>query len=310
MKTVDDALVLFRAPFRTREETNKYEEPPMKKTSLRAFSALLLKATLLAAFILPAASSLATGSGPSAKPTIVLVHGAFAGSSSWNAVVTRLLAQGYPVVAAANPLRGLRSDSEYVAALFQSVKGTVVAVGHSYAGSVITNAATGNPNVKALVYVAGLAPDSGESAADISVRFPGSTLGPTLAPPVALPGGGKDLSIQQDKFHAQFAADVPAAEAKVMAVTQRPVTESALHDPSGIPAWKTIPSWFIFGSLDKNITEAAHSFMAQRANAKATVDIKGASHVVMVSHPDAVVALIKKAAEFATQETQIKTTAR
>jgi pimeloyl-ACP methyl ester carboxylesterase len=282
----------------------------MNTNSLRAFSALLLKATLLAALIVPAASSLATGSNRSAKPTIVLVHGAFAGSSSWNAVVTRLLAQGYPVVAAANPLRGLRSDSEYVATVFQSVKGPVVAVGHSYAGSVITNAATGNPNVKALVYVAGLAPELGESAADISDHFPGSTLGPTLAPPVALPGGGKDLYIQQDKFHAQFAADVPAADAKVMAATQRPVTESALHDPSGIPAWKTIPSWFIFGSLDKNITEAAHSFMARRANAKETVDIKGASHVVMVSHPDAVVALIKKAAEFITQEPQVKTTAR
>jgi pimeloyl-ACP methyl ester carboxylesterase len=244
------------------------------------------------------------------KPTIVLVHGAFADSSSWNAVVTRLLAQGYPVVAAANPLRGLRIDSEYVATVFQSIKGPVVAVGHSYAGSVITNAAVGNPNVKALVYVAGLAPEPGESAADISDHFPGSTLGQTLAPPVALPGGGKDLYIQQDKFHAQFAADVPETDAKIMAATQRPVTESALHDPAGISAWKAIPSWFIFGSLDKNITEAAHSFMAQRAGAKETVDVKGASHVVMVSHPDAVVALIKKAAASIASEPTVKTTAR
>ncbi len=231
------------------------------------------------------------------KPTIVLVHGAFAESSSWNGVVTRLRAQGYPVVAVANPLRGLKSDSDYLATVFQSIPGAVVAVGHSYAGSVITDAAVGSPNVKALVYVAGLAPEAGESAADISDRFPGSTLGPTLAPPLALAGGGKDLYIQQDKFHAQFAADVPAADANLMAATQRPITEAALHEPSGAAAWKTIPSWFIFGSLDKNITEAAHLFMAQRANAKETVDVKGASHVVMISHPDAVAELIERAAE-------------
>jgi pimeloyl-ACP methyl ester carboxylesterase len=130
------------------------------------------------------------------KPTIVLVHGAFAESSSWNRVVKLLLAQGYPVVAAANPLRGLRSDSDYVATIFKSINGPIVAVGHSYGGSVITNAAFANPNVKALVYVAGLAPDEGESAAAINGRFPGSTLGPTLAPPTALPDGGKDLYIQ------------------------------------------------------------------------------------------------------------------
>jgi pimeloyl-ACP methyl ester carboxylesterase len=286
----------------------------VKITSLKALSALFLKATLLIAILFPTTRSLsaprAKESSLSAKPTIVLVHGAFAESSSWNGVVTRLLAQGYPVVAAANPLRGLRSDSEYVAAIFQSIKGPIVAVGHSYGGSVITNAAAGNQNVKALVYVAGLAPESGESAADISDRFPGSTLGPTLGSPVAVPGGGKDLYIQQDKFHAQFAADVPEGEAMLMAVTQRPVTEAALHEPAGIAAWKTVPSWFIFGSLDKNITESAHLFMAKRAKAEETVDIKGASHVVMVSHPDAVVALIKKAAEFVAQEPQIKTTAR
>jgi pimeloyl-ACP methyl ester carboxylesterase len=254
------------------------------------------------ALLLPVSDSVAapdaTKSSAVAKPTIVLVHGAFAGSSSWNGVVKRLLAQGYPVVAAANPLRGLRIDSDYVATIFQSITGPIVAVGHSYGGSVITDAAAGNPNVKALVYVAGLAPDEGESAANINGRFPGSTLGPTLAPPTTLPGGGKDLYIQQDKYPAQFAADVPKLEAKLMAATQRPVTELALNEPSGPPAWKTIPSWFIYGSLDKNIPEAAHQFMAQRANAKETVKLNGVSHVVMVSHPDAVAALIKKAAEY------------
>jgi pimeloyl-ACP methyl ester carboxylesterase len=253
------------------------------------------------ALLLPIPNSLgasdAATPGPATKPTIVLVHGAFAESSSWNRVVKLLLAEGYPVVAAANPLRGLRSDSDYVATIFKSIDGPIVAVGHSYGGSVITNAAFGNSSVKALVYVAALAPDEGESAAAINGRFPGSTLGPTLALPIALPGGGKDLYIQQDKFPAQFSADVPKAEAKLMAATQRPVTELALTEASGPAAWKTIPSWFIFGSLDKNIPEAAHKFMAQRANAKETVELPGASHVVMVSQPNAVAALIKKAAQ-------------
>jgi pimeloyl-ACP methyl ester carboxylesterase len=278
------------------EKARGWPLPERKTTS----SLYTLVNFVLALFALSASSFAASDAkkfSPATKPTIVLVHGAFAESSSWNGVVKRLLAQGYPVVAAANPLRGLHSDAEYVATIFKSIPGPIVAVGHSYGGSVITDAAAGNSNVKALVYVAGLAPDTGESAADIGGRFPGSTLGPTLAPPTTLPDGGKDLYIQQDKFPLQFAADVPKPEAKLMAATQRPVTESALHEAVAQAAWKTIPSWFIFGSLDKNITEAAHKFMAQRANAKATVDVKGASHVVMVSHPDAVTALIEKAAE-------------
>ena len=286
----------------------------MKSAYLKSLATLALHAATFAVTgfglaLLPT-TSIAARPAEESKPTIVLVHGAFAGSSSWNKVVARLLKDGYPVVSAANPLRGLRTDSEYIATVFQSIKGPVVAVGHSYAGSVISNAAVGVPNVRALVYVAGLAPESGESAADISDRFPGSTLGPTLAPPVALPGGGNDLYIQQDKFPAQFAADVPEADAKIMAATQRPVTEAALHEPAGTPAWKTIPSWFIFGSRDKNITEAAHLFMAHRASARETVDVKGASHVVMISHPGAVVALIEKAAASVEPEALVRPTAR
>lgn len=232
------------------------------------------------------------------KPTIVLVHGAFADSSGWNAVMNRLLAQGYPVVAVANPLRGLRSDSNYLASAFRNIEGPIVAVGHSYAGSVVTNAAAGNPNVKALVYVAGFAPEAGESALGLSGLFPGSTLGAALAPPVILPSGDKDLYILQDRFPEQFAADVPLREAKLMAAAQRPVTESALQEPAEFTAWKTVPSWFIFGSLDKNIPEATLSFMARRAKAKEVVDIPGASHVIMISHPDAVADVIEKAAVF------------
>jgi pimeloyl-ACP methyl ester carboxylesterase len=292
----DTAIVFSDPQDKVLSKKTRGWPPPKRKSGRSLYTLINFGLALFALNASSFAASDAKKSSPVTKPTIVLVHGAFAESSSWNGVVKRLLAQGYPVVAAANPLRGLHSDAEYVATIFKSIPGPIVAVGHSYGGSVITDAAAGNSNVKALVYVAGLAPDTGESAADIGARFPGSTLGPTLAPPTTLPDGGKDLYIQQDKFPVQFAADVPKPEAKLMAATQRPVTESALHEAAGQAAWKTIPSWFIFGSLDRNITEAAHKFMAQRANAKATVDVKGASHVVMVSHPDAVTALIEKAA--------------
>jgi pimeloyl-ACP methyl ester carboxylesterase len=245
--------------------------------------------SLLGAFMNPAA---AQGS----KPTIVLVHGAFAESSSWNGVVAELLAEGYPVVAAANPLRGVKNDADYVATIVRAIKGPVVLVGHSYGGSVITNAANGNRNVKALVYVAAFAPEKGESAFELSGRFPGGTLGPTLAPPVTLPDGGKDLYIQQDKFGAQFAADVSASQSKLDAATQRPIAEAALTEPSGMPAWKSIPSWHIYGDADKNIPAAAMAFMAERAGSRETVVLKGASHVPMVSNPAAVAGIIRRAA--------------
>jgi len=235
--------------------------------------------------------------GENAKPNIVLVHGAFAGSSSFDGVIPKLAAKGYNVVAVANPLRGLRADSDYVATVLNNVRGSIVLVGHSYGGSVITNAAYGHRNVKALVYIDGTAPDSGESASMLSSQFPGGTLGPALAPPIPLPDGGKDLYILQDRYRAQFAADVPEAEAKLMFATQRPVTEAALNEPSGPPAWKTIPSWFIYGELDLNIPPAAHAFMAKRAGAMETVEVKGASHVVMVSHPDEVAQMIERAAQ-------------
>lgn len=233
-----------------------------------------------------------------ARPTVILVHGAFAESSSWDGVTTRLLAKGYPVVAVANPLRGVKSDAAYVAGVVDWVQGPVILVGHSYGGSVISNAASGKTQVKALIYAAGFAPEPGESAAMLTSKFPGGTLGPALAQPVTLADGGKDLYIQQDKFHAQFAADLPARSAKLMAATQRPITEAALNEPSGMPAWKQVPSWFIYGSLDKNIPPAVQSFMAQRAGAKKTVVVKGASHVVMTSHPEALVKLIDEAAAY------------
>jgi pimeloyl-ACP methyl ester carboxylesterase len=230
------------------------------------------------------------------KPTIVLVHGAFAESSSWNPVVTELQAKGYTTIAAANPLRGVKSDANYVASIVSNIPGPVVLVGHSYGGLVISNAANGFPNVKALVYVGAFAPEKGETAFSLSSQFPGSTLGAALAPPVVLPDGNKDFYIQQEKLHSQFAADLTPAEAKQMAATQRPVTEAALNEASGEPAWKAIPSWFIYGVEDRNIPAAALGFMAKRAGSKQTIAVPGASHVVMLSHPKEVAQMIDAAA--------------
>lgn len=231
------------------------------------------------------------------RPTVVLVHGAFADSSSWNGVIEQLSAGGYKVVAAANPLRSLRSDAAYIAALVNSIDGPVLLVGHSYGGEVISEAASQASNVRGLVFVAGFAPDAGESGASISAKFPGGTLDSALAPPVPQPDGTKDLYISVDKFWQQFAADVSRGEAVPMAAGQRPVTAEALNEPARAPSWKKLPSWFIFGSLDRNITRHAHAFMAARAKARETIEVPGASHVVMVSNAPRVAELIERAAQ-------------
>ncbi len=229
------------------------------------------------------------------KPTIVLVHGAFAESSSWNGVVGPLRDDGFGVLAVANPLRGVQRDSQYLASVLVELDGDVVLVGHSYGGMLISNAATGNDRVRALVFVGAFAPEAGESAASLAGRYEGGTLGETLVA-LDLPGGGKDLYIDQDKYHAQFAADVENGEAVRMAATQRPIVEAALGEASGEPAWKTIPSWFVYGTNDRNIPLAAHRFMAERAASRRTTELDGASHAVSVSAPAAVVELIREAA--------------
>ncbi len=229
------------------------------------------------------------------KPTIVLVHGAFADSSSWNGVVTALRGDGYPVLALANPLRGVRADAEYLRSTLAGVEGDVVLVGHSYGGMVISNGGTGNPNVKALVFVGAYAPDAGDSAATLSGRFPGSTLAETLAA-VKLPGGDTDLYIRQDRYHAQFAADSPADVAAVLAAGQRPITEAALGEASGEPVWKSVPSWFVFGSEDRNIPAAVHRFMAERAGSRRTIELEGGSHTVGIPEAATVADLIREAA--------------
>ena len=230
------------------------------------------------------------------RPTVVLVHGAFAESSSWNGVIAELEGDGYRVVAAPNPLRSVRSDAATVAAVVRAIEGPVVLVGHSYGGPVITEAAAGQPNVKALVYVSAFAPDVGESALTLSGKYPGSTLADALVP-VALPDGGQDLYIRPERFHAQFAADVPADQAALLAATQRPVTQAALAEPATAAAWKALPTYVIYGSADLNIPPAAMAFMAERAGARESRVVEGASHALMVSHPAEVAAMIETAAE-------------
>ncbi|WP_083267740.1 alpha/beta fold hydrolase [Lentzea guizhouensis] len=229
------------------------------------------------------------------KPTVVLVHGAFADASSWNGVVERLQRKGFPVVAVANPLRGLTYDANYLRQVLASIDGPIVLAGHSYGGMVQSQAALGNKNVKSLVYVAAFAPEKGESALELSNKFPGSTLGDTLQT-IDLGDGTKDLAIQQDEYWQQFAADVPRREATLAAATQRPVNDSALTEGAGEPAWHTIPSYFVNAAKDKNIPIAAQRFMAERAHAKAVVELRGASHSVAVSQPEAVADLIVRAA--------------
>jgi pimeloyl-ACP methyl ester carboxylesterase len=230
------------------------------------------------------------------KPTVVLVHGAFAESSSWSGVVERLSAEGHPVVAFAVPLRGLATGAALLSDLVRSINGPVVLAAHSYGGAVVTNVDPDAGQVVALVYIAGFALEPGESCGDASALAPGSTLAETLTR-VPLADGGVDMSIAQERYHAQFAADLPAAQAFVMAVTQRPITEGALFEPSGDqPTWRSVPSWFLFGELDRNIPAGAHRRMAERAGSRRTVEIPGASHVVGISHPEETARIILEAA--------------
>lgn len=230
------------------------------------------------------------------KPTIVLVHGAFAESASWNAVIAQLQSHGVKVVAVANPLRSLAGDAAYVRDVISSIDGPVVLVGHSYGGLVITEAAAANTAVVGLVYVSAFTPETGQSAFDLSNSAPGSTLGDTLAV-YPLATGGNEFAIRTDAFHHQFAADVPEEIAALMAATQRPVTEAALTDalPTTRPAWKDIPSWHVFGDQDLNIPVAVFRAGAERAASRGTREIQGGSHAALVSHPEIVAEVIASA---------------
>ncbi|MGZ4186898.1 MAG: alpha/beta fold hydrolase [Solirubrobacteraceae bacterium] len=230
-------------------------------------------------------------------PTIVLVHGAFAESASWDRVVEPLLAAGHDVIAAANPLRGLASDARSISDLVRTVEGPVVLVAHSYGGAVISNVDADAGDITGVVYVNAFAPASGESCFALAAKFPGSMLGETTLRPVPRSDGTTDLFVRPDRFHDLFCADVPASRAARMAVTQRPATQEALVEPAGEnPLWRTVPSWFLIGEDDRIIPPALQRYLADRADASGTVEIAGASHAAVVSNPDAATQLILEAA--------------
>jgi pimeloyl-ACP methyl ester carboxylesterase len=230
--------------------------------------------------------------------TVVLVHGAFAESSSWNGVIERLQAAGIQVAAPANPLRGISQDSAYLASFLEQIPGPVLVVGHSYGGAVISNAATDVPNVVGLIFVAAFAPDDGERLGEVTPESKDSVLMTALAPLQYPTGDGQDTAVEfaidPAKFHDAFAADLPAEQTAVMAATQRPVAETAFSEPSGPPAWKSRPSWAVVATGDKAAGADLVRSMAERAGATIT-EVEG-SHVIMVSRPEAVTDVIKTAA--------------
>jgi pimeloyl-ACP methyl ester carboxylesterase len=231
------------------------------------------------------------------RPTIVLVHGAFADASSWNGVIERLQAKGLPVTAPANPLRGLSADSAYLASVLDEISGPIVAVGHSYGGAVISNAAAKAKNVVGLVFVAAFAPAEGEILGEASAASKDAVLGSALVPHrYPSPDGGEpavEFSIDPAKFQDAFAADLPDDQAAVLAATQRPVAEAAFSDPAGTPAWKDLPSWAVVATSDKAAGTDVVRSMAERAGATIT-EIPG-SHVIMISHPETVADVILNA---------------
>ncbi len=236
------------------------------------------------------------------KPTIVLVHGAFADATGFSAEIARLEADGYPVIAPADPLRGLTSDSDYIRSILATISGPVVLVGHSYGGAVITNAARGASNVVALVYLAAFIPDEGDSVATSydQTTHPGSlltqsalTVRPTINP--AVPGGqDADLYIRDDLFRKIFAGDQSQTTAAVMAAAQRPLSAFAFTEASGAPAWKTLPSWDLITLDDRAISPGGQRFMAERAGSH--IRTVHSAHDVMASHPGRVVRLVERVA--------------
>jgi pimeloyl-ACP methyl ester carboxylesterase len=229
--------------------------------------------------------------------TVVLVHGAFADASSWTGVIELLQQRGHTVVAPPNPLRGLAADSAYVAGVLDQIDGPVLLVGHSYGGAVITNAAAAAGNVRGLVYVAAFAPDEGETLGAATSGSQDSVLN-TAQIPHRYPTGpsgqtATEFAIDPAKLHDVFAADLSPQQAAVLAATQRPVAEAAFTDPTGSPAWKQLPSWAVVATGDKAAGTDVVRSMAQRAGAE-TVELEG-SHVIMISRPDAVAALIDSA---------------
>ena len=258
-------------------------------TAAAAAAGLLVTAGIASS----APASAGTASGP--KPSIVLVHGAWADSSSWDAVVSQLQHDGYTVYVPPNPLLGISYDSAYIRDFLDTISGPIILVGHSYGGAVITNAATGDKQVKPLVYVDAFAPAQGQTIGQLVSAYPGSCVLPaanvTAQPYPGAPAGAVDVYIKQDVFPSCMANGLPASEASQLAATQRPLTSRALTQPSGVPGWKTIPSWAVIGTADHAIPPAELLAMAQQAHARITV-IPGAPHLAMISNPGIVTRVI------------------
>ena len=266
-------------------------------TLFRPQRLLVLIAAALGIGALAATPALAGPATHPAKPTVVLVHGAWADASSWNGVIERLQHDHYPVIAIANPLRSVAGDSAYLASVLASVDGPIVLVGHSYGGVVITNAAAGNPAVKALVYIDAFIPDIGESTSDLLAKFPGSEIPAAVVPqPFVQPDGSTsaELLLDTNKFRTVFAQDVRRSTTDTMAVTQRPLAVDAATGQTAAIAWSTIPSWSLIGTEDHCIPPATQEFMAQRSGAH--IEQIRASHASLVSHPADVERLIETAA--------------
>ena len=228
--------------------------------------------------------------------TVVLVHGAFADASSWSGVIERLQANGVKVMAPANPLRGIAADAAYLGAVLQQIDGPVLAVGHSYGGAVITNAATDADNVVGLVYVAAFAPDEGETLGAAEAGSKDSVLNSALVPrtyPIAGGGSATEFYIDPAKARDAFAGDLSDQQAALIAATQRPVADAAFGEPNGRPAWKHLPSWAVVATGDRAAGTDVVRSMAERAGAKIT-EVEG-SHVIMVSQPQAVTNVILEA---------------
>ncbi|MDQ4501562.1 alpha/beta hydrolase [Sinomonas sp. ASV322] len=244
-----------------------------------------------------ATAEAAAGDG-NAKPTVVLVHGGYADSSCWNATIGMLQSWGYTTICGSNPLRGIPTDAPYIASLLDSISGPVVLVAHSMGGTVITNAAAGKANVKALVYIAAFVPDMGETQADLINKFPGSEVLPVSVPvPYTKPDGttGTDLYLSKDG-QAAFAADIPASTFRVLQATQRPFDADSFIYPTTAAAWRTIPTWGLVAGQDKAIPPACQRWMYSRANARKVIEVPTSSHVAMLSHPQIVANLIATAA--------------
>ena len=227
-----------------------------------------------------------------AAPTIVLVHGAFADASTWRPVFDRLQRDGHAVLAPPNPLRGLPHDASYTASVIDQLDGPVVLVGHSYGGAVITVAGSSD-KVVGLVYVAGVAPDEGESVNDLQRRFPSLAMGP-LVQPVSLPDGSVELTIDPARFPDVFGADLPAADAAFRAISQRSISATAFDDPATAAAWRATPSWAVFGTADQPVAPELQRFAYDRAGSTVT-EVEGASHLLTISQPDIVAGAIRDA---------------